>query len=182
MTDTRWWGSPRFLAALAAILVAAVAIRVRLFAGFVGLDDAEYARFAYQMVHGSFHLRGYTGPAVFPLRIGLIAPVALSFRLAGLSEASMVAYPFALSLGGIVLIYLLSSLWFGHRAGLLAAALVAVFPWDIDGASKLVPDLPAAFYTAAAVTAIAWLLRAEDRPRDKLALGGLAAGLALRAS
>jgi 4-amino-4-deoxy-L-arabinose transferase-like glycosyltransferase len=182
MSQSRWWGSPRFVAALGAIVAAAAAIRIDLFAGFVGLDDAEYARFAYQIAHGTFHLGGYTGPAVFPLRIGVIAPTALAFHLAGLNEAAMVAYPFALSLAGIALIYLLACIWFGPRAGLLAAALLAVFPWDIDGATKLVPDLPAAFYAAAAVTTIAWLLGKASLPRSRLVLGGVAGGLMIGAS
>lgn len=176
----RGWPSDRHvLAALAVIIAVAAAIRVYLFNGFVGLDDAEYARFAHQMAHGSLDIRSYTGPAVFPLRVGVIAPTALLFRVFGMNEWTLVLYPLFLSLAGIALAYACATRLFGQLAGLMAAALVAIYPWDIDGATKLLPDLPAAFYAAAAITAILYLERQPTPRNARLFLGGIGAGLAL---
>ena len=118
--STRWWGSRRTLIALFAIILFAAAIRALLFRGYVGLDDAEYSRFAYNLSHGSLQPDGYTGPGVFPLRIGLIGPTAAIFRVFGVNEWTMVLFPFVLSLGSIGLAYLCAALWFGPAAGYAA--------------------------------------------------------------
>jgi hypothetical protein len=162
---------------LVAILAGSAAVRAYLFAGFIGLDDAEYARFAYQMAHGAFHFADYTGPAVFPLRLGVIVPTALAIRLFGLTEWATVLYPFLLSLCGIVVAYVCATHLFGRAAGVIAAGLTGVFPWDIDSATRLVPDLPAAFFAGAAVTATMLLERHVMQRRAVLFLGGVAAGL-----
>jgi len=174
---TRLW-----LVTLLVIVAAALLIRLDLFRGYVGLDDAEYARFAERLARGTMGTAGYTGPAVFPLRVGIIAPTALLFRAFGVSDWTMVLYPLLLSLAEIVLAWLCARILFGWRAGLVAAALLAVFPWDIDSATKLLPDLPAAVYVAAAVT---MLIAAEQRQMQRtsrLFAVGLLAGLALGTS
>jgi 4-amino-4-deoxy-L-arabinose transferase-like glycosyltransferase len=172
-------GSQRSVVGLVAIVAVAAAIRGLLFRGFVGLDDAEYARFAYEIAHGFFDPTHYTGPAVFPLRLGVIVPTALVFKLFGMGERTTVIYPFLVSLAGIVLIYVYAGSLFGRRAGLIAGGLTAIFPWDIDGAIKLLPDLPAAFYAAAAVTTVMLVEKHGGRRRSLLFAGGTLAGLTL---
>ena len=138
-------------AVLAALLVVAAVIRLYLFRGYVGLDDAEYARFAQRLAR-SAPGGTYLGPAVFPLRVGITVPTAALFRLFGVHEWTMVLYSFVLSLAGIALAFAAANELFGPRAGLVAAAVTALLPWDIDSATKLLPDLPAAVWTAAGVT------------------------------
>lgn len=179
MQVPNWRGSPAFLIALLTIIAASAAVRVYLFRGYVGLDDAEYARLAYQMAHGTFSFDSYAGPAVFPLRIGLTAPTALLFRLFGLSEWTAVLYPLLLSLACIALAYVCSSLLFGPRAGLIAAALLGIFPWDLESATNLLADLPSAFYATTAVTLVIFLERTGVQRRAALFGGGLIAGVAL---
>jgi Dolichyl-phosphate-mannose-protein mannosyltransferase len=175
--STRWWGSRRTLIALLAIVLLAATTRALLFRGYVGLDDAEYSRFAYNLSHGSAQPDGYAGPGVFPLRIGLIAPTAAIFRAFGVSEWTMVLFPFVLSLASIVLAYFCAALWFGPAAGLIAATLMAAFPMDIDCATKLLPDLPGAFFAAAGVSIVAAVDRFNVRRTSALFGAGLATGL-----
>ena len=169
----------RALVLLLLILAAATAVRVYAFSGYVGLDDAEYARFAVALAEGRDAKTGYTGPAVFPLRVGTFVPTAAFFKMFGVNEWAMVAYPFIASLASIVVIYIAAALFFGWEAGLLAAALLGSFYWDIDTATKLLPDLPSGFYAFAGVTLLVWLERKRpELEKWPLALGGLAAGLA----
>ncbi len=170
--------SPARMALLLLIILFGAALRVYCFHGFVGLDDAEYARFAHQMARGSFTVGTYEGPAVFPLRIGLIYPVSVLFRLFGVGEWSMLLYPLTLSVLSIALAYFAAAYFFGGKAGFAAAALWAVLPLDVENATKLVPDLPAAFYASAGLIIILYLMRLKTERKLPLFLGGAAAGLA----
>jgi hypothetical protein len=176
------WIEDYSIVLLLVILVLAGAIRVYAFRGYTGLDDAEYARFAYLVAHDMPFPADYAGPAVFPVRMGVIAPTAFVYQVFGVTEWTTVLYPFAVSLAGIVLVFWCASLFFGTGAGVLAAALLGVFFSDIDSATRLLPDLPAAFFATAGITFIAW---GWDRGRERrrmLLLAGVVGGLALGAS
>ena len=176
------WVEEHALVLLAIILVLSAVVRVYAVRGYSGLDDAEYARFAYFLANGIPFPADYTGPAVFPLRVGLIAPTAFFYQVFGVTEWTTVLYPLAISIAGIVLVYWCASLFFGAGAGVLAAGLLGFFYWDIDSATRLLPDLPAAFFATAGVTLIAW---ADERRRQQpraLLLAGVAAGLAFGVS
>ncbi len=178
MSNIVRWIDDHAITLLAVIVVLAAAVRAYGFRGYSGLDDAEYARFAYLLANRMPFPSDYTGPAVFPLRIGVIAPTALFYQAFGVSEWATVLYPFAISLAGIVLVYWCASLFFESGAGVLAAGLLAFFIWDIDSATRLLPDLPAAFFATAGVAVIAWAgKRAPMQPSASL-FAGIAAGLA----
>ena len=164
---------------LLAVLLCAAVIRLYHFHGFNGFDDAEYARFAHQIVRGDFEPQGYTGPSVFPLRVGVIIPAAIAFRLFGMSEYSMVVYPLLLSLAGILLVYVFTSELFGRMAGIIAAALLSIVPGDFDIATLLLPDLPTAFFAALAVTCILMAERRLGNAHVRLFAAGAGAGLCL---
>jgi 4-amino-4-deoxy-L-arabinose transferase-like glycosyltransferase len=164
-------------AALAAVVAAAIALRLSLFGGYDGLDDAEYARIAYQIANGTFSLDDYAGPPVFPLRMGLILPTSLFFRVLGQSEWTMVLFPLILSIAALPLIYVCTTCFFSHRAGLVATALLAITPIELVNATKLVPDLPAAFFAALGVTLIALFGRASAGRGSALFWGGCLAGI-----
>lgn len=166
---------------LGLILAGAAVLRLRVFHGFGGLDDAEYTRFAWLMSEGQPFPAGYEGPAVFPLRVGLIAPAALMFRLLGVSDVSVALYPLLVSLAAVVVIYLCAAEFFGPWAGLVAAGLLAIFGIDLDNATVLLPDLPGAFFAMAGITVIAMLAK-RPRATPVLLAGGLAAGLAFGVS
>jgi 4-amino-4-deoxy-L-arabinose transferase-like glycosyltransferase len=169
------------LALLLLILVFAAAVRVYTFHGFGGIDDAEYARFAALLADGREFPRDYAGPGVFPLRLGVVAPTAVVFRLFGVNEWTMVLYPLVLSLASIVLIYICASLFFEWRGGLIAAALLAAYYTDIDSATRLLPDLPGAFFALLGVTIVLARYR-RPAPPSRMWWWGIAAGLAFGAS
>lgn len=167
----------RPLTILLVIMALSAAVRIYLFRGYVGLDDGEYARLAYQLAHGEFSLGEYAGPAVFPLRVGLIAPTAAVFGLFGFGEKLMVSFPLFLSLLSLPLAYLCASTLFGRGAGLISAGILGTLPADIAQATYLCPDLPAAVLAAAGVTVILHLSREGSRQGSALFLGGGLAGL-----
>lgn len=160
------------------IVLLGLGLRLYFFKGFTGFDDGEYARFAYQMAHGRFAIEGYAGPPVFPLRLGVIFPTSLAFRLFGLSESSMVIYPLLLSLMGLLLSYVCAGVLFNHRVGLIAAALYAIAPIEIENATQLLPDLPATFYASLGVVVLLFFIRSDVEHRPMLFLGGFIAGSA----
>jgi|KBSSwiStaDraftv2_1062776.scaffolds.fasta_scaffold58755_2 4-amino-4-deoxy-L-arabinose transferase-like glycosyltransferase len=169
--------SGRAIALLVLILLAAAAVRVYSFSGYVGLDDAEYARLADALTTGRDVTTGYRGPAVFPLRFAAYVPTAASFKFFGVSEWTMVLYPFIVSLVSIVLIYIAAALFFGWQAGLLSAALLSAFYWDINSATKLLPDLPAGAFALAGIVLLVYLDRQTPERKSSLIAGGAVAGL-----
>ena len=170
-------GPRAHFSALLAVILAAAVLRVLHFSGYSGLDDAEYSRIAYEVAHGNtLALKEYSGPPVFPLRVGLILPVGLAFRAFGLSEWSMVMYPLLLSILMLPLAYACAWSVFGHRAGFVAVALLALVPMELGSATQLVPDMPAAFYAALGVTVIILAGRAGAERRSALFWCGVLAG------
>ena len=168
--------SRRPVVTLGALILLALGLRLAMYRGYVGLDDAEYSRLAYELAHGDFHPTAYSGPPVFPLRIGIIAPTAGAYRVLGFGEWQMLFYPLLISVASIALAYVCATWLFGARAGPVAGFLYAVLPQDVELSTKLLPDLPAAFTAAAGVTIVLLLLRRRMSARA-LALGGLVAGL-----
>ena len=168
----------RALLLLLLILLAAAAVRVYGFSGYVGLDDAEYARLAGALASGRDVTSAYGGPAVFPLRLGAYVPTAALFKLFGINEWTMVLYPLIVSLASIVVIYVCGGVFFGWQAGLLAAALLSAFYWDINASTKLLPDLPAAFFALVGIVLLVCLERRPSLRTPSLVAGGVLAGLA----
>ncbi len=169
---------------LAAILIVAAAIRIFAFHGYWGADDGEYALLANAMQHGQFwtfvndhYVARFDGPAHLPYRLGLIAPLALLFRLFGVSETVLVAYPLVISLLGVALAFACGRHFFGNAGGLIAALLYALIPVDVNNATQFLPDIVATFYASLAV----WIVLRADRVAEpdmkSLALRGLGAGV-----
>jgi len=171
-----------WLPILLLILLIAVFLRVKLYTGFIPLDDAEYAKIAFQISQGTFSRQDYAGPPVFPLRIGIVLPTAFLFRIFGPSEWSMAIYPLALSLSILVLVFFFTSRLFNYFAGLGAAAIWAFLPKEMEISTMLRPDLPATFYAFLGVFVIYSARRAGMRNRLISfafgAVGGLSFGAA----
>lgn len=143
-------GSSRFII-LALIVLAGALLRAICFGGFSGSDDGSYTELAFDIAGGRFGSGAYDGPPVFPLRLGLIWPVGALIGGLGLSEAAIVAYPFAVSVAGVLMAYAAGAALFNARAGLIAAAIQALVPIDVRLASILLPDMIAAFWANAAL-------------------------------
>jgi len=164
---------------VAVILVVGLLLRIFAFVGVLGSDDLVYAKHAYSIANGTFHI-GADYHAFASLRTGLLLPVALLVKVFGPGEWALVAYPFLLSMCGIVLAFIAGRLFFNEFAGLLAAAVMAVLPMDVRMASQLLTDVPAAFlYNAALLSAYVGAQR--ETPLRKVAWAVLA-GAAFGAS
>jgi 4-amino-4-deoxy-L-arabinose transferase-like glycosyltransferase len=164
-------------ALLLGVTIVGLLLRLYEFRGFGAVDDAAYAQIAHQMAQGTFHAGTYEGPAVFPLRVGMIYPTAILFRFFGVSEWTMVAFPFILSLLSILLAYAATKHFFGARAGLIAAAIWTLLPLDAFHAGILEPDLAGAFFQSLGILGI---VVAIERHRSRLQ-SSLLVGLGLGA-
>lgn len=126
-------------------------MRVFCFSGFMGSDDIEYSELAYRMEQGEFSVTDRTHTPVFPLRVGLLAPVVLGYKFVGINELVTIMYPFILSMLGIILVFLAAAIFFNARAGLIAALMQAILPLDVIWASRLCSDIPGAFWANAGI-------------------------------
>ncbi len=158
---------------LIAVLLLAALLRLVFIQGYVESDPAYYAGLANELAHGKFYVNDYDAALAFPLRVGVYAPVALLIKIFGLSENTIIIFPFIVSLAGCLLSYVLARALFGHRAGLVSAALVAILPADIAMASTLFPDMIAAFWANLGI-AILFLDPNKNSDRHSLSLSILA--------
>jgi len=162
----RFLNSPRSIvhwATFAGLISIALLLRVSGFQGYSDSDPRDYAILANDLAHGTLQLPSYDGPPVFPLRLGVYGPVAIIVKAFGLSELTLVVYPFLLSIAGLFLAYALARILYGPLAGLLAIGLLAALPTDVSMASRLYPDAIAAFWDNVAVL-LTYLGLTKTRP------------------
>ena len=165
------------IAALIVTALSSLAIRIACFRGYVGLDDSEYVKLAVQFVRGNFHVGAYSGPPVFPLRMGVILPAALILKFFTLSQWTAGLYPLVLSICFVFLIFWGTHIFFGPRAGILAAIIWALLPLDIENATTLLPDLPCAFFASLGVVVALYKIKNYDAKHYANLLWGLVSGL-----
>ncbi len=132
---------------LLAVVILAFLVRLACFQGFHNSDDATYAALAHGWNNGTFVI-GKPVPVAnaFPLRLGLILPVALGLRLLGPGLVSLTIVPFILSLAQIAVVFAVCLAWFSRRTAVFAALFLALVPLDVRLASSLYPDMPASFF------------------------------------
>jgi 4-amino-4-deoxy-L-arabinose transferase-like glycosyltransferase len=141
--------------ALLSIVGTALLLRRLFVTGIVFLDDLVYTHAAHDLLNGRLHVQDWP---TAPTRVGLYAPVALSYLLLGTTESAALLFPLVSSLASLFVVYAIGRLLADERAGLIAAFLWAVFPIDVQMAGALLPDGPLAMLSATAV----WLfLRAR---------------------
>ncbi len=139
---------------LVSILAVGFLLRIICFAGISPNDDEQYAWLAHQMAHGEYQIGKYEGPPVWPLRVGLLVPVAVSFRVAGTTEFAALFFPFLYSMLSILFAFWAGRALLGQFAGLAAAAIQAVIPIDVRMASWLLPDAMAALWANVGVVVL----------------------------
>ncbi|MDF2773237.1 MAG: hypothetical protein K0S86_2732 [Geminicoccaceae bacterium] len=172
------WSSERYVrAGLIGLLVAftVVASFVRQPAITTGEDDAEYVLLSRSLREGhyrdvadvsrAFHTRY---PPAYPAALAVVAMVAGErvgvMTLVGIGWAIMT----------IVLLFAIARRYVGESTALLACALLALNPWFLTGAGRLMSE---AQFTALTVLTI-WAGLGEPRTAGRDALAGAAAILA----
>lgn len=166
------------------IVLAGIALRLYCFNGLWGTDDAEYARLAHAMAQGNFsdfiqknYIENSNTPAHWPYRVGIIYPLSILFRLFGVNEVALVAYPLIVSVLGILLAYSCGRLLFNDSAGLMAAAIWAVLPLDVKFATSFLPDVPSSFYASLGIAVILFFINYNSENKFFSFSGGVIGGL-----
>ena len=138
--------------------------------GFINADSQDegiYLNYIHEILEENFNFYGYknlpenylANPVeTFKFRSMLLYPVALFFQIFGISDFTATLYPLLTSLGSIVLIFYLGRLLFNEKVGLLAAFLLSFFPLNVMFATRIMPDLPLAFFS---MLTIYFFLKAE---------------------
>ena len=154
-----WSRNFRGLVPILTILAFGLLMRLVYYVGVVRGDDFGYAHAAYELSINRFNVNIQGS---LPVRSGLFTPVAILYRLFGYSEFTTVLYPMLGSLMTIVIIYLITKELKDHKAGCIAAFLLACYPISVLTASQLVPDglLALAIATAIWVYLLAKRVRA----------------------
>lgn len=147
------------------ILLFALFLRVQFFVGFANndpQDDGIYINHASRVMSGEHFNFTWAQKLVsqedminpahqFPFRWAMLLPTAASFSLFGVNDYSLGLYSLLCSLGSIVVIFYLGKTLFNERAGLIAAFLLSFFPLNVIHSTRLLPDVPIAFFMGLSV-------------------------------
>lgn len=151
---------------LAVIVGLAGLVRLAFSASISGNDDLSVATCALRLLDGASLL----GQGHYCARVGLTAPLAAIFALGGTGTVQLSILPAIASIASMLLAWRLGCLLFGPAAGLAAAAVIALFPMDVEFAGLLFPDVPQGALVAGAL--LCALSAKGSRRGDGLALLG----------
>jgi 4-amino-4-deoxy-L-arabinose transferase-like glycosyltransferase len=144
------------------VTVFAAALRIRYFVLFghqpLWWDEAEYLLKAKSIAFGTPD----TGWWLYH-SIGFPVFAAGLFKL-GLGEPGVRLIWVGLSTANVMLLYLVGSALFGALAGLIAAALLAIFPLDLFVTNRLLVDMPQVFFV---MLAALLFVKTEFEGRDR---------------
>lgn len=126
------------------IVVFGLFLRLIFFSGMGVSDDLAYSRYANDIGKGI----DKDSTLTLATRLGLIYPTALSYAFFGVNDLSSVLFVLMASIGNIILIFYFGKLLFNEKTGLMAAFLMALFPLEVVHSTKLLSDIPSAFFMA----------------------------------
>ncbi len=121
-------------------------------------DDVTYLNLAYNVIHGNFVESGY----IFSIRLMQILPIALSYKLFGVSILSSSAWDITSYIGIIIVSFFMAKELFNNLAAVSAAALAAFFPLIVVYSSTINEDIPLAFLTSLALLSILYAQRRKS--------------------
>jgi 4-amino-4-deoxy-L-arabinose transferase-like glycosyltransferase len=128
---------------LVLLLLFALALRIIFFFGISPSDPFTYSSTAWDILQGQWN------PAFFyeqTTRWGVLFPLAASYKLFGVNEASSMLWPLLTSLGTVAVAYGLARHLKDERAAVSAGIIVATFPLEIMYASQPMADCPLSFW------------------------------------
>lgn len=159
-------------ATLLVVLGVALAVRLWLFFGLSGSDDATYSRRGLEVALGLWLPSDYIGD----LRYGMNLPIAASLKLLGMNTAGLAGWGLLCSLAEIALVYLFAERAWGRRAAVFAGLILIVIPIHLSSATNMWADAPFSFFLT---TSALLLWSGVKSGRAAPVLGaGLACGLA----
>jgi len=137
----------RNLVYLIGIVLFGLLLRLIFFSGVDPSDDLFYAQYANDLSKGT-----YSAPDVHQgTRLGLLYPVSFFYTLFGVNDFSSTIFILLSSIGEVILIFYFGKEFFNEEIGLMAAFLLSFFPLEVVFATKLLPDVPAAFFVSLGV-------------------------------
>ena len=148
------------------LIAIALLIRLACYTGLVGSDDLLYAHHAHQISDGTYRLV----PEHHGLRFGIIAPVALVYKLFGFHEWTTVVLPLLFSSLAVAMTAMIALRLSGLYSAWVAGLFMATFPLEVRFASSLVPE---PFLQITMLAGVLLFLLAERRNSGAF---GLAAG------
>lgn len=126
---------------LAVILLFAILLRLYFFVGLNWADDPGYVGEANEVLKGNFHPENNLNR-----RVVTYLPIAFSFYLFGINELSAVVFSLLCSLAEIILIFFIGKHFLNEKIALLAAALLAVYPLNVNYSTMAMGDVPLSFF------------------------------------
>lgn len=160
------WGT------LLILLCLALTVRLWLFVGLSGSDDAVYSQRGLEVALGQWLPSDYIGD----LRYGMNLPIAASVKLLGMNNAGLVGWGLLCSLAEIALIYLFAERTWGRRVAVFASAILIVTPLHLTSATNMWADAPFSLFLS--TSAILLWLGARSGRAALIFASGLACGLA----
>ncbi len=104
-------------------------------------------------------------PNHWTMRLGLVLPVAIAYRMFGHSEISYYFLPFLSTTLLIVSTFLIGAFLFNRRAGIFAALWITFLPYFLLESGNLLPDITASACLTAGITLL--LLISSDPTQKK---------------
>ena len=148
------------------IIAFGIALRLAFDIGVISSGDLGHITYSYKASTGNFRLSAEDTQTAS--RIAFIYPVAFFYRIFGVNEFSAYAYSLILSIGSIILIYLLGKLFFGEKVGLISAFLLSFYPLNVNYSTRAYPDLAQAFFMGLAVYLFFLGEKNKDKPANNI--------------
>jgi hypothetical protein len=139
-------------------------------------DEAVYAGQAKALANDPQALPFFPVFRAHPLLFQTI--LSVGYRLGG-GDLMARSFATAFGIGTVILVFMTGRLLYGHRAGLLAALLVALMPYDVLVSRQVLLDGPATFFAVASLYFVARYATSLHRPW--LYAAGAAMGLTILA-
>ncbi len=152
------------------VVLFGLALRLFFFSGMGASDPLAYSKAANEIDKGI----DPNSTLTLTTRIGLIYATALSYNLFGINDFSSVLFVLLTSIGNIILVFYFGKLLFNKKIGLMAAFLLSFFPLDVVYSTKLISDIPSAFFMSLGVY---FFLYSEIKSKLKYNIGYYLSGL-----
>ena len=176
---------PRWAVVLALVLVAGGAIRAERavhHGAFLSADERAYAVLGIALSHGHYTPEGMKDPLHWPPGTPVLFAVARKLTGAGdrtLDPAALYAAQWVVGMALIVAVFLLVRLLAGPWPGVVAAAVVALYPPLAIITGDLVSEPLGALNATLVIVALAWAWRTPSPSPWRFAVAGALTGAAI---
>src|SRR3989338_6989554 len=160
---------------LIVIVLFAILLRLAFFSGVDTSDSVYYAKSANDILNKQFP----SETTQLNARIGLLIPVSISYSIFGVNDFSSALFPLLISIFGVIVIFYFGKFLFNEKVGLVAAFLLSFFPLDVLYSTRLLSDLPSAFFSGLSIFLFLKAEKIVRKPYSYLfyALSGVALGI-----